>query len=208
MTDLVEHQTNIDRLASDLTALVELARSQMTERESRAPSLYQMKVRFVYDWEHPAFDASPVDFGYSLFHLAQDALEAGEDVMSYLCDKQSSSPGSLSINRPVAVSAIDIEGSEGGWPCATENPYVNGLIAVPESFRDEFRKRTTSVETVKFQCHSRASSVLSLSVQHTKFTEQGVAAAIQHVLRFNRTLPSTLFPAEANAICFANYPVE
>lgn len=201
---LAEHEAGCAHLTRTLATTINETLSLMTEESGGTPSLNLVSVQFSIDLDDPIFRSLAGDVSYSRQVLVELTLEENEELMDYICHRVTScrDPESTSVKHPVAFSAIDFPGSNGGRPRLSEAPHINALIAVPDSLRGCFRDLVLSQLSAP-RIGLGARSVRTVEVQEIENSDVGVARAMDHILRFQRTPEASSLSEEIMGVFMA-----
>lgn len=156
------------------------------------------------DRDHTSNNYSP-EIDQWTIDRAEDAAHCGSMLVTYIC-REVMFLADSEVDDQVCVSAfwsIDFPGSNIGSPKTNEEPSINVAFTIPGSLGHTFLSHIIdSGLTSQWQlnCHF----VEFATVEEVGNSQAAISAAVDHVLKFSRTLPSMLFPDELMSFVTVN----
>ena len=205
---IAEHQIGCTDLARGLTNSINRKLSQLTDLSGQDPlTLHLLTMRLGLGFDRSLFRPVARRIVCSTGELLVNAVDQFDNFARLLCEELAPSGDNSTTpeRHPAVFWAFDLPDNEDSRGRLFELPGFRGVFIVPESLGEHFQDLISGRLPIS---EFGLSSVqdLSISAQEIANSQEGIAAAVDHVLQVPRNPVASFLPYETQGVYIVNGP--
>lgn len=205
---IAEHQIGCTNLTRGLTNSINRKLSQLTDVSGQDPlTLHLVTMRLGLRFDRSLFRPVARGIVCSTGELLVNAVDQFDNFARLLCEELASSGDNSTTpeRHPAVFWAFDLPDDEDSRGSLFELPGFRGVFIVPESLGEHFQDLISGRFPISELGLSSVQD-LGISAQEIANSQEGIAAAVDHVLQFPRNLIASFLPYETQGVYIVNGP--